>query len=409
MSIFVLLNMLGFFLALLTLPLVLELAVLTLASLLPLNHKKTRPASAGQLPLTVLIPAHNEEALIGRCVRSVLAAGAVNIDLLVIAHNCTDRTADEAKAAGARVLVLDSAKESGKGYALRFGFGEALKGASIGTLVVDADSEIDPDLIAEIRERFLHGSRALQCRYDVLNTKDTPRTRLMKVAFLGFNVIRPRGRARLGLSSGIFGNGFALHRDLLEHVPFGAFSIVEDIEYHLKLVEAGERVDFIDNAAVHGEIPVGEEGSRTQRARWEGGRIRAMYAYTPRLLKGIARGHLRLLEPLLDLLALPLVWEIVLLLLAAALPLAWLRFYVIASLAVLIGHVLAAAAAAPGFWSTVGSLAAVPGYVLWKLRMVPEILRRARPGAAWKRTERSAMIEMEDHGTQAQNGTKPST
>ena len=94
----------------------------------------------------------------------------------------------------------------------------------------------------------------------------------MSFAFVAFNVVRARGRARLGLSAGIFGNGFGLHREVIQEVPFNANSVVEDLEYHLNLVRAGIRVEFLNSASVLGEIPVGGRGAATQRSRWEGGK-----------------------------------------------------------------------------------------------------------------------------------------
>ena len=67
----------------------------------------------------------------------------------------------------------------------------------------------------------------------------------MNVALLAFNVLRPRGRARWGLSCGILGNGFGLARKTLEAVPYDASSVVEDLEYHLRVVESGRRVEFL--------------------------------------------------------------------------------------------------------------------------------------------------------------------
>ena len=79
----------------------------------------------------------------------------------------------------------------------------------------------------------------MQCRYEMESTTDRANTRLSALAFRAFNVIRPRGRARLGFSAGILGNGFAISRAVLEAVPYDAFSVVEDLEYHLHLVMAG--------------------------------------------------------------------------------------------------------------------------------------------------------------------------
>ena len=69
------------------------------------------------------------------------------------------------------------------------------------------------------------GADAVQCRYGVLNAGDSLRTRLMNVALLAFNVLRPRGRDRLGFSAGILGNGFALRAETLATVPYVARSV----------------------------------------------------------------------------------------------------------------------------------------------------------------------------------------
>ena len=166
-------------------------------------------------------PLHNEETLIGRAIQSVLqSADSEATKVLVVAHNCTDATAAKAKAAGASVLLLDDPTRSGKGCALSEGFRAALAGDSQAVLVMDADSLIDANLIAHVRRQLQAGARALQCRYEVNNSQDSARTKLMSLAFFGMNVIRPRGRARLGFSAGIVGNGFVIHRDVLTLVPY---------------------------------------------------------------------------------------------------------------------------------------------------------------------------------------------
>jgi hypothetical protein len=384
------LPVLGIVLVLATLPLVLELLVLSLAALLPARRERAQSVGLEAFPITVLVPAHNEEALIGRCVRSVLTSADSCTEVLVVAHNCTDATAEEAEAAGARVLVLNDAGQEGKGGALRFGFSAALGGASTAVLVIDADSVVSPGLIAAVRQKFKAGAQALQCRYEVNNPAENQRTRLMTLAFEGFNVIRPRGRDRLGLSAGILGNGFALRREVLARIPYGAYSVVEDLEYHLALVRAGIRVEFVDTAVVRGEMPLSVQGARTQRARWEGGRQRMMKRWAPTLMGDLLRGRARSIEPLLDLLALPIATEALLLLVAACLPVAWLRLYARGGFLVLMLHVTVAATCGSGFWGMVRVLATAPGYIFWKLWNLPHTWRTARADSAWVRTERDA-------------------
>jgi hypothetical protein len=382
------LNFIGIVLALVALPLLAELLVLTTASLLPRARARKQAGTAEDFPLTIVVPAHNEEALIGRCVQSLASSADAYVELVVIAHNCTDATAAEAEAAGARVLVLNDPDRKGKGCALSYGFADALAGPSQAVLVVDADSVVSPNLIEAVRQRFLTGAQAVQCRYEVYNSEESSRTRLMTLAFQGFNVVRPRGRERLGLSAGILGNGFALHREVLTRIPYGAYSVVEDLEYHLALVRAGIRVEFVDTAVVSGEMPRSDQGASTQRARWEGGRQRMMKQWAPRLMADLLRGRVRLMEPLLDLLSAPIATEACLLLIAACLPVAWLRLYALAGFLVLALHVTVAGASGSGLRGTIKVLATAPAYIFWKLRMLPEVWRASREDSVWVRTAR---------------------
>jgi cellulose synthase/poly-beta-1,6-N-acetylglucosamine synthase-like glycosyltransferase len=383
-------SVIGIAIVLATLPMLAEILVLSVAALLPAPERSYEYSGAGLAPITVLIPAHNEEALIGRCIRSILATASSGTDVLVVAHNCTDATAMRARAAGATALVVNDPGQTGKGCALLHGFRAALAGPSHGFLVIDADSVVEPGLLQRVRRRLSTGAAALQCRYELFCSPDRPRAGLTSLAFHAFNIIRPRGRDRLGLSAGVFGNGFALHREVLKRVPYDAHSIVEDLEYHLMLVCAKIRVEFVESAAVRGEMPVTSEGARAQRARWEGGRLRVMKRWVPRLLSGILRGQFRLMEPLLDLLTLPIASGVVLLLIAACLPLPWLKLYALTAFTVLLFHLTAAALSGPGVWGSMKALLNVPGYILWKLWILPDILRTSRANAAWIRTDRES-------------------
>ena len=376
-------NLLGVLALLTTLPLVLELLVLSLAALFP---PRRLPTSRTPLRLAVIIPAHNEQQLIASCISSILASSP-SVQVQVVAHNCTDATAERARAAGANVLPFTDSV-GGKGNALHHGFTHALASGADAVLVIDADSTVSPNLIPAVTEALAGGSHALQCRYSVANAS-TPRTRLLALAFLGINVLRPRGRSRLGLSCGIFGNGFALTAETLRRVPYLANSVVEDLEYHLHLIRAGVRVDFLDSATVLGEMPDNTSASSTQRARWEGGRILMRRQWTRPLLADVLCGHLRLLEPLLDLRALPLASNAMLLLLVLLLPVFWAHVYAVAGLLTFALYVLAAASLGPQRVATLRALLAVPAYALWKLAMIPRTRLAARHNAAWVRTQRN--------------------
>ena len=373
-----------------TLPLLLELLALSLAASLPGPRSSPTPQLA--LKLAVIIPAHNEERLITQCIASLQDA----TQIFVIAHNCSDATAQRANDAGATAIILNDTI-GGKGTALDFGFRHAVAAGADVLLVIDADSIAGPDLVSRVAAAFAGGAWAVQCRYEVANPNANRRTRLAALAFLGMNVLRPRGRHRLGLSCGIFGNGFALSADTLSKVPYTPNSLVEDLEYHLYLIRAGIRVVFLNDAAVFGEMPENTAAASSQRARWEGGRILMRRLWTWPLALEVLRGHLQMLEPLLDLLALPLATEAAILILiltaglAAHMP--WLALYGLAGGVAIALYVVVAAMLGPEPGATLGALASGPGFLLWKVMMIPRTLRAARTDAAWVRTQRNSESE----------------
>src|SRR5437763_13612695 len=63
--------------------------------------------------LSVVVPAHNEEAVIARCLTALLQDVAPDvIDVVVVCNGCTDRTADIAASFGVRVLSTPAASKS---------------------------------------------------------------------------------------------------------------------------------------------------------------------------------------------------------------------------------------------------------------------------------------------------------
>jgi cellulose synthase/poly-beta-1,6-N-acetylglucosamine synthase-like glycosyltransferase len=382
-----LLSLAGAILLAVTLPLTLELLLLSGAAMLPSRRRRVTLAPPS-FQLAAIVPAHNEAALIADCVQSLLASGSGEVCVYVIAHNCTDRTSEIAFQAGATVLPLEG--PGGKGLALDHGFRQALENGADGVLVVDADSTVSPNLVHSVAAALAAGADAVQTRYQVANDDANPRTQLMALAFLGMNVLRPRGRDRLGLSCGIFGNGFALSAATLDRVPYTANSLVEDLESHLRLVSAGLRVEFLDSTTVLGEMPEKSPAAATQRARWEGGRALMRRQWTLPLVRSVLGGKARLLEPLLDLLSLPLATQAGLLFVAALLPIAWLRCYSAASFLAIVFYVLVSAGMSPSPIASLRALAATPAYLAWKLLMLPSTRLAARKDAAWVRTQRNA-------------------
>jgi cellulose synthase/poly-beta-1,6-N-acetylglucosamine synthase-like glycosyltransferase len=381
--------LLMFALVALVLPGTLYLLLLSLAGL------RTVRLPAGLVPATgrlaIIVPAHNESAGIARTVDNLLATAQQDGEAIVcvIADNCTDATAEIARAHGALVLERQNLEQRGKGYALDFAFNTLANEGFLGYLVIDADTLAETNLLSVIRAHFAAGAQVVQTRYTVLNAGESARTRLAELALCAFNCLRPRGRHALGCSAGILGNGFALHREVLERVPYSATSVVEDLEYHLRLIEADIRVHFADETVVRGDMPVAGEGQKTQRARWEGGRLRMLLDHAPSLFKRVFSGQLRFLEPLLDLLLLPIAYHSLLLLILLFLPfpLAWIIS--LSGLVIVALHVLIAARVGGLSWGQLaGILIHIPKYLFWKLAILRSILSASKVSTRWVRTDR---------------------
>ncbi len=280
--------------------------------LLTLLSKRRAPPASGAptLKFDVVVPAHNEEEGITRTVANLSAMdwpGPLR-RIVVVADNCTDHTAERAREAGATVLVRNDATLRGKGYALKLAFEESLReGFADAVVVVDADTLVSPNLLHAFASRLHQGAHAIQAHYGVSNPSVSWRTRLMTVALALFNGVRSMGRERLGVSTGLRGNGMCFSRDILRRVPHEAFSLVEDLEYGIRLGQAGERVYFAWEAEVLGEMVSSEKASRSQRRRWEGGRKEMVSRWAPPLLREALRKRSGLLLDLtIDLLVPPL-------------------------------------------------------------------------------------------------------
>jgi hypothetical protein len=176
---------------------------------------------------------------------------------------------------------------------------------------------------------------------------------------------------------------------------YNSLSVVEDLEFHIRLVLSGKKVHFLNDAKVSSALPSTQQGEATQRSRWEGGRANAARTWLGPLLRQITRGRLRALEPALDLASLPIGYGAALLLVALALPLTWIRIYALIGMLVVACHVLIAASSGTDFAGDMRVLARAPGYILWKLCMLPSLVRSSRSDSAWVRTEREPAIILE--------------
>ncbi|MEW6070969.1 MAG: glycosyltransferase family 2 protein [Planctomycetota bacterium] len=370
------------------------LLVLTLAS-------RRGPAPVPGPPerrFDIVVPAHDEEEGIASTVQSLLALDypPEKRRILVVADNCTDATAERARAAGASVLVRDDPSRRGKGYALALAFERSLaEGTADAIVVVDADTTVSANLLAAFAARLAAGAPAIQAVYGVRNPDASWRTRLLAIAFSLVGTVRGLGRERLRCSAGLHGNGMCFAAGVLRSVPHAAFSLVEDLEYTIRLGRAGHRVHFVAEAEVRADMAAGGEAARIQRRRWEGGRREIARRHAlPLVWRGLAAPDRVLLDLGLDLAVPPLATLGAAAAggTAAALLAAWSLGTSLAAVGIWGGSLAALLAyLMRGWWLSgtglrgLGVLLYAPVYLAWKLGLA---LGRDRSQGAWLRTPR---------------------
>jgi cellulose synthase/poly-beta-1,6-N-acetylglucosamine synthase-like glycosyltransferase len=381
------------------------LAAVTLAALSaprPGRPIEGQGAGPGAPRFVVVIPAHDEEGVIAETVRSCLAIdyppGLARV--VVIADNCVDGTAEAARAAGAEVVERRTPDRRSKGHALEYLFGR-FQGGELGPepdayALVDADTVVDPGLLRTFAGALARGCAWSQCYYTVRNPDASWRTRLMTYAFSLFNGVWPTGQGRLGLGVGLKGNGMCFDSRALRRFPWRAYGLVEDLEFSWMLKMAGERVHFLRETRVFGEmVSRGGAAAAAQRSRWEAGRRALRGRFLGPLLRSEQFGIVRKTAYAIELIFPPLVALAASLVLASAIHPAARIAPGLLPAARALAPIHAAMAASLLIYAlsplrVMGlparhllALAALPYYAAWKLAAVA----RRRPDA-WVRTAR---------------------
>jgi len=224
--------------------------------------------------MAVLIPAHNEEKVIFKTVKQCFEQGIKFV--FVVADNCSDNTIKEAIRAGAVVYTVSM---GGKQLCLpwlcnlildRYRFIKKF-------VFLDADSLVGPDYFRKISYN-LDLYPVVQSCLNVKNFRGVvPGWYALNYDFLNLFVFRPRSNMGRGALTG--GTGWACRRQVLLDVPFKVSSLVDDLEYSLKLRLAGVSVRYLPSVSVYDEKPTNFWGSNIQRTRWVRGTTEMLLKY----------------------------------------------------------------------------------------------------------------------------------
>jgi cellulose synthase/poly-beta-1,6-N-acetylglucosamine synthase-like glycosyltransferase len=261
------------------------------------------PPSAQLPPMVLVVPAHNEELVLGHTLESLLQLDYERYLVVVVDDGSTDRTGKIARSfeSSGRVLVVARASElagQGKGAVLNEGYhvlAELLEQRhplvagfdpdEIVFGVVDADGELEPRALREVARLFADPRvGGVQMGVVIGNAPDGLLPRCQDLEFVGFSHLAQAARDRIG-SVGLGGNGQFTRLAALRSLgrPPWTACLTEDLDLGLHLTRLGWRIRFCQATSVT------QQGVRTvrswlrQRTRWAQGHYQC-WDHVPRLL-----------------------------------------------------------------------------------------------------------------------------
>ncbi len=244
----------------------------------------------------IIVPAHNEEMVLGNLLDSIEALEYPRhlYDVVVVADNCTDRTAEVARSRGVQVLERYDDENKGKGYALEYAFSELgftrdrePTGSFYDAAVVfDADNLVQPNFLTVMNTRLLSGEHLIQSFLDSKNPDDTWISAAYSILFWVNNRFVLFARHRLGLSAAFMGTGMCISHQALRDIGWKTRTLTEDLEYSIQGVLHGYRTTYAHYTRVYDEKPLTFAASCRQRLRWARGQLSVFYYYVAHLFRG---------------------------------------------------------------------------------------------------------------------------
>ena len=240
-----------------------------------------------------IIPAHNEEAVVGNLVESLINQDYDKelYDIYVIADNCTDNTAKIAKEAGAIVYERFDEAHKTKGYALNWFLKQKIEENADydAFLIFDADNIVDKNFIKVMNKKLCQGEEVVQGYKDIKNPTESWVSAGYAFFYWTMHRFYHLARYNIGLSPLLNGTGFMVKFDLIKQNGWDTKTLTEDIEFSLKQIIKGRKLGWATDAIVYDEQPEVFKASWKQRSRWTVGHIQCMKAYTKDLALAIKK------------------------------------------------------------------------------------------------------------------------
>lgn len=262
----------------------------------------------GNARVAVLMPAHNEEAVLGETLGVLLGGAASAFRTVVVADNCTDDTAAIARMWTHDVVERTNPTLRGKGYALQAGLDHLRLDPPDVVIVLDADCRVSGDQVLRLASVCMTVGGPVQSVYLMHAKSDSPvSAKVSELAWLVKTFVRALGWYRLTGSCGLSGSGMAFPWALWSSRSLASGHLVEDLQLTVDLAKEGVAIHFCPDVRIDSTFPTSDGSRAVQSTRWEHGHLDMITHTLPGLIGYAARHRcLRAFTLGLDMLVPPL-------------------------------------------------------------------------------------------------------
>ncbi len=242
-----------------------------------LGRVERRAPSEFAPPVSIVVPAYNEEAVIEAKLRNILSLDYPrdNLDVIVVSDGSSDRTNDIVTAFGHGVKLIVQPVRSGKPAALNTGIAQAA-----GELVIltDANTLYDPAAVRKLVRHFADGRVGVVCGELKLTPAGSYHT---EKRYWDYERLLKFLENKIGAVLGANGAIYAIRRSCYRPIPNETW--VDDFVIAMKIREAGFRIVYDTEAVAFEETARSVEAEFVRKARIGAGNFQAL-SLTWRLL-----------------------------------------------------------------------------------------------------------------------------
>ena len=260
-------------------------------------RQRTAALSQSTPRLLFLVPAHDEELLVRSCVQSLqqMRYPSDHYDAVVIADNCTDRTAEIVREIGGRCLERFDPALRGKPRAIAWALEQLPMNSYDAMVLIDADAVVDSGFAAGLAEIDQLRTKAAQPFNDVRNPNETSVTRMAAVLaggmYRGAFVLKRRAGLNVPL-----GCGMCVGADILAKHGWTTFSLSEDWEFYASMAAEGVTIEFAPESHLYAQEAKSLNQSGSQRQRWLAGTFLTLFRRGPDILRSRQAGFRQKLD-----------------------------------------------------------------------------------------------------------------